>query len=596
LLALPETAVSRSVALSLALAVVASAPAADDLPPAVLDLHKSGKLFEKSEFKAVRASAAKQFEARQTDTLKEVWASDHSALAAWLDKQKDLKEELFTAIDPQKDDVTRALAIFRELWKADPDAVAKYPNLAVAVSVVWDQPENVYDYRHHQVRTKSRLPAGYLGHGPKEEFKYHVGHARALQGKEAVSRLEVLPWEFLVYVVDHRTPVEEREWAVKNYLAKRPMIGTIYGEVEYDQIMLRTQSETCKLNGRDYTLPEIRKVGGVCAMQADFAARVGKSLDVPAAYVRGEGQGQELHAWVMWVEVKSASKASVNFQLESFGRYRGDHYYTGLLKDPQTGDEILDRDMERRLSAAALDRTGKRQADLVVGFFPDVAKAAELDAKKKVQFLLGVLKLSVYNEPAWLELARMCRDVEVPADAKPLVLEQTQLLLSAFARYPDFSWRVAGDLVSLQKDAGVRNRFIGSLAAVYEAANRPDLTCEARLKWADYLGEGKQWAAAATGLAATIKKFPNEGRYIPRMLDKLKDVCKEFSGGKEYLARTYLELMRKVDPKRGDEVTKYFVQLSGDALAFFQAEKKAKEAGEVEQIRTRAGVKGGRKD
>ena len=95
------------------------------------------------------------------------------------------------------------------------------------------------------------------------------------------------------------------------------------------------------------------------------------------------------------------------------------------------------------------------------------------------------------------------------------------------------------------------------------------------------------------GLAATIKKFPNEGRYVPRMLDKLKDVCKEFSGGKEYLARTYLELMRKVDPKRGDEVTKYFVKLSGDALAFFQAEKKAKEAAEVEQIRTRAGVRSG---
>jgi hypothetical protein len=586
--------VSRLLALSLALAlaVAASAPAADtDLPPALLELHKSGKLFEKSEFKTVRASAARLFETRQTDTLKEVWGSDHVALTAWLDKQKDLREELFSAINPQKDDVTRALAIFRQLWKADPDAVARYPNLAIAVSVVWDQPENVYDYRPHQVRTKSTLPVGYLAHGPREEFQYHVGHARSLQGKEAVSRLEVLPWEFLVYVVDHRTPAGEREWAIKNYLTKRPMIGTIYGEIEYDQIMLRTDSERCKLNGHEYSLPEIRKVGGVCAMQADFAARVGKSLEVPAAYVRGEGQGLERHAWVMWVEVKSASKASVNFQLESHGRYRGDHYYTGQLNDPQTGDEILDRDMERRLSAAALDRTGKRQADLVMGFFPDVARAAELDARKKVQFLLGVLKLSAYNEPAWLELARMCRDGEVPENTKSLVLEQTQLLLSAFAKYPDFSWKVAGDLVSIQKDVGVRNRFVGSLATLYETANRPDLTCEARLKWADLLGEAKQWAAAATGLSTTIKKFPNEGRYIPRMLDKLKDVCKEFGGGKEYLAKTYLELVRKVDPKRGDEVTRYFVQLSGDALAFFQAEKKAKEAAEVENIRRAAGVR-----
>jgi hypothetical protein len=576
---------------ALALLAPLSRAADSDLPPAVLDSYKAGKLFEKSEFKAVRGLAAQVFEARQGDTIKEVWGADHAALTAWLDKHKDLKEEFFSAIHPEKDDVPRALAIFRELWKADPDAVAKFPNLAIAVSVVWDQPENVYDYRPHQVRTKSKLPGGYLGHGPKEEFKYHVAHAKALQGKEAVSRLELLPWEFLVYVVDHRSPDDEREWAAKNYLGKRPMIGKIYEEVEYDQIMLRTQSETCKLNGHDYTLQELRAVGGVCAMQADFAARVAKSLEVPAAYVGGEGQGLERHAWVMWVEVKSASKTNVNFQLESFGRYRTDHYYTGQLKDPQTGDDILDRDMERRLSAAAIDRNGKRQADLVMRLYPDVAKAADLDGKRKVQFLLGVMKLSVYNEPAWLELARMSKAGDVPADSVGLVLEQMQLLLSAYAKYPDFSWKVAGDLVSLQKDPSTRNRFVGSLATLYENANRPDLSCEARLKWADMLAENKQWAVAATGLSGTIKKFPNEGRYIPRLLDKLKEICKEYTGGKDYLAKTYLELIRKVEPRRGNEVTKYFEQLSGDALAFFQGEKKTKEATEVEQIRRAAGVR-----
>ena len=33
-------------------------------------------------------------------------------------------------------------------------------------------------------------------------------------------------------------------------------------------------------------------------------------------------------------------------------------------------------------------------------------------------------------------------------------------------------------------------------------------------------------------------------------LDKLKAVCKEFPGGKEYLTKTYLELMHKVEPRR----------------------------------------------
>jgi glycosyltransferase involved in cell wall biosynthesis len=42
----------------------------------------------------------------------------------------------------------------------------------------------------------------------------------------------------------------------------------------------------------------IREHGGVCAMQADFAARVAKSLGVPAEYVGGEANSGGLHAWL----------------------------------------------------------------------------------------------------------------------------------------------------------------------------------------------------------------------------------------------------------------------------------------------------------
>jgi hypothetical protein len=588
---MPEFVVTRILSLAFVLVCVPVALAADDPIQPILDLHKSGKLFDKSEYKSVRAAAARVFQTRMAPIIKDSFAADNEALAAWLDKNKEIKEEFFCAIDEQRDDVPRVLEIFRELWKDDQEAVAKYPNLAIAISVVWDNPKALYDYRGHQVRTKSKLPADYLKFGPRDEFKYHVTHAKAIQAKEAINRYEVLPWEFLVYVIDHRTPVEEREWAIKNYIVRRPMIGKIYQEIEYDKVMLETKSEVCKLNGHDYTLPDIKKYGGVCAMQADFAARVGKSLAVPAAYVGGQSQDLGLHAWVMWVEVLAANKSAVKFKLESWGRYRGDNYYTGELTDPQTGEEILDRDMERRLSAAATDRLGKRQSDLAMEYFKDVSVTASLDGKKKVQYLLNALKLSVFNEPAWLELARMARSDEVGADMKSFVLEQTERLLTAFAQYPDFTWKVAGDLLTLQKDKLIRNRFYERLVLVYEAANRPDLSCEARLKWAEFLGEEKKWALAATGLAQSIKKFPDEGRYVPRMLDKLTAACGEFSGGKEYLSKTYLELLRKMNPRRGDEVTKYFIKTSGDALAFFQGEKKTKEAAEVERIRRSAGLK-----
>ena len=89
-------------------------------------------------------------------------------------------------------------------------------------------------------------------------------------------------------------------------------------------------------------------------MQADFAARVAKSLGVPAEYVGGEANSGVLHAWVMWVEVKGVRKDAVAFSLESHGRYFGDNYYVGTLLDPEDGQTITDRELERRL-------TGDRQ-------------------------------------------------------------------------------------------------------------------------------------------------------------------------------------------------------------------------------------------
>ena len=81
-------------------------------------------------------------------------------------------------------------------------------------------------------------------------------------------------------------------------------------------------------------------------MQADYAARVGKSIGVPAEYVRGESNSGGLHAWVMWVELRTVTKTSIVFSLQSHGRYRTDHYYVGTLQDPQTGRRITDRELE----------------------------------------------------------------------------------------------------------------------------------------------------------------------------------------------------------------------------------------------------------
>lgn len=560
--------------------------AADETVPKAIanlaDMSKSGTLFSKESYKNVRGNCSMMFEERFQNEIKTAYGDDFDAMTEWLDKHKEIKEEFYTAIDEKFDKVPAALQIFHDLWKKSPEQVAKFPNLAIAHAIVWDDPRGLYDYRHHQVRTRSVLPDSYDSLTAVQSFQDYIDRSKELQAKEPINRLQAFPWEFLIHVVNHKTPIDERKWALKNYLAKRPMIGKIYHEVQYDQEMLRTQSKTCKLNDKPYTLESILKNGGVCAMQGDFAARVGKSLVVPAAYVTGESQFQDLHAWVMWVEFRSAAGGKINFTLESYGRYLGDQYYTGNLIDPHTAEKILDRDMERRLSAVAHDRLGKRQAELGMKYYGEICQARDLDQKKKVLFLDRCLSLSPFNETAWLELARQVKQGELEADLKQIVLGHLESMLKTFAKYPDFTWKVANDLILIQPNKPQRNAFFERLVILYETAGRPDLACEARLKWAAFQTDDEKWAVASKGLAQTIQKFPSEGRYIPKLVDRLKEVSAKYKGGVEYMSMQYQELLRKIPPKRGADPNKFFIQMHEQAIAFFKDNKKDKIVKELE--------------
>jgi hypothetical protein len=554
-----------------------------DSGQAIIDLYKNGKLFDKAAYKTVRSAFAKDFEARHKMDIQTGFSDSRDELTTWLEKQTDLKEDLFTAIDEKHDRVPEVLKVFRELWQKSPESVAKYPALAIATSVVWDEPRAVYNYEGHQRRTKSTLPEAVRSIGPLDNFQYFVDHARMIQGPEVVERAQVMPWEFLTYVVNNRTPIEEREWAVKKYLLKRPQIGKVYAEVEYDKEMLRTNSQVCKLNGSPYTLEAIRQKGGVCAMQGDFAARVAQSLAVPAAYVTGQAATLDLHAWVMWVEVTSATKTSVTFLLMSHGRYGDDHYFTGNLVDPHTGEKITDRDMERRLGVISLDRIGARQALLAMRALPKVVESENLSIKQRIGYLDRVLRLSAHSEDAWKEMAAMVKAGDIPADQKPVIVEHQQTLLKTFNNYPDFAWKIADDLVQVHADKKQRNGVLAQLIGKFETAKRPDLAAVARLEWADNLVEEQSYRAAADGIAQTMAKFPEEGRYIPKMMAKLVEICGKFKGGDDLLSKFYLGFLDRVPPKRGDAPSEYCIKLHEDAVAFFKTQKNDKVVAVLEQ-------------
>jgi hypothetical protein len=560
------------------LAARADGPA--EAEQAIVDLYKSGKLFDRAQYKAVREAFTRRFEERHADAIRAAYGDDYKKLTEWLDAHSEIKQTFYTALHEKFDKLPRALTLFKELWKKSPEQVEKYSNLAVAVAVVWDdEARGVYDYRGHQVRTKSKMPDRLVD--ALDNFDYIASNEKATEG-----RAKQLPWEFLTFVVDHRTPTAEREWAQKYYQTGKGRIASWHQDVPYDHDMLKGERDKASglqphLAGRDYTLVNIRNHGGVCAQQADFAARVGKSVGIPSVYCWGESSYRGLHAWWMYVQIQSVGKDQIRFNLVSDGRVRGfvkDQFYTGFVVDPQTGQRILDRDMERRLWAVGKDLQGKRHAGLAMSAYPWLSQQLSLDAKERVAYLDRCLQVSPLDEDAWLEFARLAKEGQLQAEQKAAVRAHLTTLYKTFPAYPDFVLRLVDDLLTVQPDPAERVKVYVEVVALCEKANRADLACAARLKITDFLGAQDKWPLASQGLIYTIKKFPNEGRYVPKMTARLQEVASHYKEGSKALATLYLDLVPAMVLYYEGEDNAFISELYKQAMSYLEENKMDKTA------------------
>jgi hypothetical protein len=564
--------------LPLAPVVRADAPSAAE--ERIIELYKSGKLFVPRDYGTVRTAFAELFQEKYQEAIRQAFAVDFDDLTAWLKARPKVRETLYTAIDDRWDRPQKVLTVFHELRQQFPKQIEKYSNLAIATAIVWSDPAlRAYDYEFHAVRTKSKL-RGTMADAISN-FRYLVENDNITEG-----RLRSLPWEFLVYVVDNRTPIAERAWA-QGYYQRSQRLSSWHKDVPYDTGML--EGLTPRLKGRDYTLENIRNFGGVCAMQADFAARVAKSVGIPALYCRGDSAYRGGHAWWMYVAVQKSSADKLAVKLISDGRLAGfekDMFYTGQVLDPRTGREMLDRDLERRLSVIGRDLGGTRQADLIVRAYPWLTKRLDLNLKKRVTYLDRCLNVSPQNEDCWTEFARLARSGELESDAeKRIARNRLFSLCQAFPGSPDFIWRLFDDLMTVQPSADARLTLYRQALALFEkpSLHRADLACEARLKITQELCAQGNWQLAGRGLMATIRKFPTEGRYVPRMTKKLQDISEKYKGGVTDLAGLYLEVipaLRDYYQGKGEFLAALFDQakkfLHDNGLAKQEATLKAK--------------------
>jgi hypothetical protein len=527
--------------------------------------HKNGQLFRERNYQAIRNIFADRFERDYAEVIKQ--AVD-PGFRQWLEEHSEIKAELFTAIDPSVDQVEQCLQIFETLQQEFPDQIESYANLAIALAVTWDNQRAITAHVGPMRQGEATPPEDPAT--TEQSFSYFVQNASRMQG-----RAQWLPWEFLAHVINHTTPLVERQWALRNYGNQRVMYGSIYKTVPYDTEMLKSKGQVGRIHGQTYTLPNILRFGGVCAHQADFAARVGKSLGVPAAYVSGESTYGEHHAWVMWVELKSVTRQNIGFTLESFGRYRGDKYYVGKLRDPQSGKTITDRQLELKLHTVGVSPTTQRQAGWVMQVFEPLKDRESFTIVQQFLYLRDTLELCAGNVAAWTALSKMASQPEVQEKHRQDMNQVQDLLFATFARFPDFTWTIFDDLISVHKSPDRRIDLYGQLVALYEVQGRPDLACEARLKLADMLVENAQSEEAIKGLAFSIKKFASEGRYVPRMLDKLESICLEAKLASTEMVPFYREFLPLVPKRRGSRPSKYCMRMYERGITRFQ------EAGEV---------------
>ncbi|MEM9701284.1 MAG: transglycosylase domain-containing protein, partial [Planctomycetota bacterium] len=533
-------------------------------------------LLSKKNYEEVRALFAQEFARQHDRRIRAGLGEKADEILAWLGERTELRETLFNAFGPS-DDVAAGMDVFRRLYDEFGEDLEAYGALATAASVVWDDPNRgPYSYDHHAKRAKASLPVEERPDAV-ENVRYFIDREPLMQG-----RAQLLPWEWLTLTIDHRTPIEERDWALGNYGNVRSDFGQCYAQVPYDNEMLRTESRSAALNGSPYTLPEILEHGGVCAHQADYASRVGKSLGVPAMEVTGDGKfGGAGHAWVMWVDVTGVTDSALKFTLKDHGRYQGDNYYVGDLNDPQTGRRSTDRELMRRLHAIATDRFAARHAKLLMRSYPILAKRARSEEKRsrrnepeaddataptglnledRFDYLDGVNELDPWNAEAWRERARLANknaDSLTKAQVRRLKKDLDRLFRD-FAPFPDFTAEVFTELSSYEKDEKKRLALQKQLLDLYASAKRPDLSFGMLPEYIDALVAQERTEEAIQTMFAAIMNYADEGLYVPDALDRLS----QFEAvTPEMLANFYYEFVQEIPPTRGNDPSEYAVAM-----------------------------------
>ncbi len=456
-----------------------------------------------------------------------------ASLIAWLSKNPKVRDAFWLALNDEYDNIGKAIAIFEELRQKHPQQIKRFYHLAIAIAVVWDDPDAVISCRH-------RCIWGYELDQFKPLLSYHdvfnyFTHARFR--RYFVFRPDTLQWPFLVHVVNLDISRDEIFWALKKFGNRRSRLHQLYELVRYDE--KRQKSGRIALGSRDYILPNIFESGGICGDQAHFMTRTCKSFGIPSMKVSGQSKYGGHHAWAGYLERKRG-KNLLNFT----GRYSFDTFYTGEIFDPQTRTLNLDRFIAMMYEGVSYSYSDYMQARILTRI---AASLQERHPQESLKLTCYALKINAFVKPAWdLLMAHM----KSGTLSKKQGLKYVTVMKKALKEHPDLTMLCLQNFIDCipPDQQQQRQQYYRQIFALYR--ERPDLQIQLRVAQCQELAaHNKKARALQLGMQTCIDNAEQGGVVLP-----LIKVCLKIAEGQtSVLKRSLRKIENKMPKKRGDK-------------------------------------------
>ena len=527
-----------------------------DFEKSLVELYEQNGILSVKNYPKLRRLAAKKVlkDCWKTNVVP-AWGEPDQPFMLWLDKHQDFLETYLTTIDLYYVDLSEQMRLMKRLWSRYPELVEKHPELTIAMTTVWDDP-NSFVFRlchgHYDALPPSKQS------DVMEMFQYYADKSAPFR-----SQIDNLSWEFLIYIVCHKTSEEERRWVWKNYGGKKTMLGKSYDDplkVWKSQIV-REGLYADTLMGIEYTLPNIKKRGTVCSGRTDYACGVCRTLGVPTMNCWGTPKYAGGHYWVQWLELRDVAPKKVSFSIKSCGRddYRRDHYAHSI--NPETAQEENDGIITLRLGRAGKDIDAYRHGELLMKHFETLVKYTGMTPKDQLDYLLKVNAVLPGNQKAWNEITAFARkgrfDKTHVATVKKLFPQMVEELLFAPNELP----KSAKELLDFPEIKKEEKKLYALLINKLGTAKRDDLVFEAALNYADSLAKQKMSQEEFNLLSSVLLKHSDECDTIEPVLKRLEDIAEKDAALGKKIVPFYQEFLNRVTKNNTQWTKKYQIDM-----------------------------------